>query len=151
MGSGAGHPHIAVVGATGTVGSQIAELLGARAFVYDDLKLFSFTGTTDAVQIAEQTVPVKAFTSPDDLNQSDIIFLAIPRDAADSIAALVKHAVLIDLSQNTQPGSHARSFVAPGLTSRERLRELRGHSNRIADMIPVAQVIASVFQAIGLK
>lgn len=147
---GVSRPKIAIVGATGTVGSQVAELIGERAFEYAELGLFNSEGDAGSVEVSGQTLPVKPFTSAADLAQTDIAFLAVPRGAAEKIAAARPPSLLIDLSLIDQPVV-AIPFVVPGLTTRDRLLEVRARSRRIAVPHPGSQVIASLLQALEVR
>ena len=64
----ASHARIALVGATGTVGSQIAELIGARNFPYSELKLFARDSSGRMVETGERSLPVAQFTGVQDLS-----------------------------------------------------------------------------------
>jgi len=141
---------LAVVGAPGTVGSQIVELIGAREVSYAELKLFATeAGIAAEVESGARALPVAPLESPADLATFDIAFLAIPASEAKRIVAARPGPVLIDLSAATRADPGA-PVVAPGLTPRERVLELEG--GRVFTVpSPPAQVIAAVLKALGIR
>ena len=141
---------LAVVGAAGTVGSQIVELIGAREVSYAELKLFATeAGISAEVESGERTHAVTQLESPADLAAFDIAFLAMPESEAIRIIAARPGPVLIDLSAAARLPS-ATPLVAPGLTPRERLLELEA-GKLFAVPHPAAQVIAAVLSATGIR
>jgi len=141
---------LAVVGASGTVGSQIAELIGARDFSYAEVKLFGAeAGTSTTVESGGRTLTVAPLESPADLAGFDLVLLAVPETVAAEITVARPGPLLVDLSAATRPPSDAAPVVAPGLTPRERLLDLR-RLNLLAVPHPAAQVIATVLSAIGV-
>lgn len=141
---------LAVVGAPGTVGSQIVELIGAREASYAELKLFATeAGISAEVESGERAHAVEPLESAADLAPFDIVFLAIPANEAARIIAARPGPVMIDLSAAARLPS-AAPLVAPGLTSRERLLELEA-GKVFAVPHPAAQVIAAVLSAIGIR
>jgi aspartate-semialdehyde dehydrogenase len=137
---------IALLGATGTVGSQIAELLGERHFPYSDLKLFARESSGRTMDAGERSLPVDRFDGVEDLAAFDIAFLAIPRAAAAEIIEAQPGPVLIDLSAATVPPRHA--LVAPGVTPRERIVGFtRGQIFAVPH--PAAQLIATILLVSG--
>ncbi len=95
---------VAVVGATGTVGSQIVELIGAREFPYAELKLFATGAGIDRrgrIRRAERC-RWRDSKSPGELAAFDIAFLAIPESKARKIIEARPGPVLIDLSAATR-------------------------------------------------
>jgi len=140
---------VAVVGAPGTVGSQIVELIGAREVSYAELKLFaSEAGISAEVESGERSHAVTQLESATDLAAFDIAFLAVPESEATRIITAQPGPILVDLSAAARLPS-ARPLVAPGLTSRERLLELEA-GKVFAVPHPAAQVIAAVLNAIGI-
>ncbi len=143
-------PRVAVVGATGTVGSQIADLIGEREFPCSELLLFaSDAGSSDSVESAGRTLTVTRLDSPADLANCDIAFLAVPELRALEIIEERPGPVLIDLSAAARPPSTV-PMVAPGLVARDRVQEFKAHQV-ISVPHPAAQVIATVVSALGLE
>ena len=143
---------VAVVGATGTVGSQIADLIGARDFPYAELKLFgSEAGTTsEGVESGGRTLSVARLGSPADLAPFDLALLAIPADDARGIIEAKPGPICIDLSAARRAPEPSAPMVAPGLTPRERLIEMKGNRTfTVPD--PAAQTIAMLLKAIDLR
>ena len=143
-------PRVAVVGATGTVGSQIADLIGEREFPCSELLLFaSEAGSSDSVESAGRSLSVTRLNSASDLANCDIAFLAVPEARALEIVEEAPGPVLIDLSATARPPS-AVPMIAPGLVARDRVQDFRAHQV-IAVPHPAAQVIATVIGALGLE
>jgi aspartate-semialdehyde dehydrogenase len=145
-------PKLAIVGAGGTVGGQIRELISSRGFVFDQLKLYG-SEPGEAIEDDETNgtaVRIAALKSADELAGFDVVFLATPIAAADAIAKARPGPLLIDLSRASQLPSSEAPLAAPGLTSRERLLEYK-RIGRIGVPHPAAQVIASVLQALDLR
>ena len=138
---------IALVGATGTVGSQIAELIGERNFPYSELKLFARGSSGRMVETGERSLPVADFNGAQDLSTFDIAFLAIQRSAAAEIIEAQPGAILIDLSAATVAPHDAVTTVAPGLTARERIAQY-GQGQVFAVPHPAAQLIATILQVL---
>jgi aspartate-semialdehyde dehydrogenase len=138
---------IALVGATGTVGSQIAELLSERSFPYSELKLFARDSSARVVEAGEQSLPVAHFNGAQDLSAFDIAFLAIQRSAAAEIIEAQPGPVLIDLSAATVAPHDTVALVAPGLTARERIVQF-SQAKLFAVPHPAAQLIATILQAL---
>jgi len=141
---------VAVVGATGAVGSQIAELLGARGFPLAELKLFARDSSARSVEVGGRALIVAPFNGAQELAAFDITFLAIDRGTAAEIVAARPAPVLIDLSAATQPPTKVSSLVAPGLTARERVVEL-GQSKLFGVPHPAAQVTATILKVLGTQ
>lgn len=142
-------PRVAVVGATGTVGSQIADLIGEREFPCSELKLFaSEAGSFDSVESAGRTLTVARLNSPADLANFDIAFLALPESRALEIIEEQPGPVLIDLSAAGRPPGKA-PLIAPGLVPRDRVQDFKAHK-LLAVPHPAAQVIATVLNALGI-
>jgi aspartate-semialdehyde dehydrogenase len=142
-------PRVAVVGATGTVGSQIADLIGEREFPCSELILFAAEpGSSDSVESAGQSLSVARLNSPADLASFDIAFLAVPEIRALEIIEERPGPVLIDLSAAERMPSSA-PMIAPGLVPRDRVQDFKAHK-LLAVPHPAAQVIATVINAIGI-
>ena len=143
-------PRVAVVGATGTVGSQIADLIGEREFPCSELLLFaSEAGSSDSVESAGRTLTVTRLNAPADLANCDIAFLAVPELRALEIIEEAPGPVLIDLSATGRLPS-AAPLIAPGLVARDRVHDFKAHKV-IAVPHPAAQVVATVIGALGLE
>jgi aspartate-semialdehyde dehydrogenase len=141
---------IALVGATGTVGSQIAELLGERNFPYSELKLFARESSGRLVDAGEKSLPVDSLDGVQGLSEFDIVFLAVPRSFATEIIEKQPGPVLIDLSAATIPPSPTVPMLAPGLTAREQA----GGGSRggvFAVPHPAAQVIATILRSLRIE
>jgi aspartate-semialdehyde dehydrogenase len=142
-------PRVAVVGATGTVGSQIADLIGEREFPCSELILFAAEpGSSDSVESAGQSLTVSRLNSPADLTTFDIAFLAVPEIRALEIIEERPGPVLIDLSASGRPPGKA-PMIAPGLVPRDRVQDFKAHK-LLAVPHPAAQVIATVINALGI-
>lgn len=143
---------VAIVGATGAVGGQIADLIGARDFPYAELKLFdSEAGTTsEGVESGGRTLSVARLGSPADLAPFELAFLAVPAHDAQTIIDANPGPVFVDLSAARRVPNALTPMVAPGLTPRERLLEMKG--NRVfAVPDPAAQAIATLLKAIDVR
>lgn len=144
-------PTLAIVGAAGTVGSQLVELLGQRDFAYADLKLFGAPASAHSQPAAgdEPNLEVKELESPAELAGCDVVFLATPAGPAAALVTACPGSILIDLSAaNRAPDPH-QPLVAPGLTTRQRILALR--AGRVFGIPhPAAQVIAAVTGALGV-
>jgi aspartate-semialdehyde dehydrogenase len=138
------------VGAAGAVGLQLAELIGERNVLGANLTLFgSPDGSVSEVEVGGQPTPVTPLTSVEALKDFDFVFLALPADTAAGIVAANPGPTIIDLSAASRmPGS--TPIVAPGLTPRERFRELRS-SKLFAPPHPAAQTIANVLNALEVR
>jgi aspartate-semialdehyde dehydrogenase len=138
---------VALVGAAGTVGSQIAELIAQRDFSYGELRLFGSPIKPEPHDDSgEQSEAVEPLDEPEDLAGFDLAFLAVPLVKAQEIIAAAPGPVLIDLSAANRLPDAASPLVAPGLTARERIHELK--STKVFGVPhPAAQVIASVLSA----
>jgi aspartate-semialdehyde dehydrogenase len=138
---------IALVGATGTVGSQIVELIGERHFPYSELKLFA-RDSGRMVDMGERSLPVGRFSGAQDLSGFDLAFLAIQPEAAAEIIKAQPGPALIDLGAATVPLREGVVMVAPGLTVRERIARF-GPGETLAVPHPAAQVIATILRALN--
>lgn len=140
-------PKVAVVGATGAVGNQLVELLETRAFPKGELRLFATaSGAANTVEIDSAEFDVEEFTTPDDLRGCDLAFLAVPQAEAAHIIQARPGPMLIDMSAAMRPPSGG-PMVAPGITTREGMGELRG---RMVFEIPhpAAHAMATVLRAL---
>jgi aspartate-semialdehyde dehydrogenase len=138
---------IALVGATGTVGSQIVELIGERNFPYSELKLFARDSAGQLVDTGERSLPVAVFNGAEDLSTFDVAFIALPSEAAAAIIEAQPGPTLIDLSAaNVSPRDRV-AIVAPGLTAHERVMEFgKGYAFGVPH--PAAQVIATILRVL---
>lgn len=143
-------PRVAVVGATGTVGGQIVDLIGEREFPCSELLLFaSEAGSSDSLESAGRSLTVTRLNSPSDLAGCDIAFLAVPESRALEIIDEAPGPVLIDLSAAARPRSQV-PLIAPGLVARDHVQNFKAH-RVIAVPHPAAQVIAIVINALGVE
>jgi aspartate-semialdehyde dehydrogenase len=141
-------PKVAIVGATGAVGNQLVELIGARGFPFAELKFFATeSGAAETITDASgEEHLVKALHAPSELREFDIAFLALPAPRAAEIVAAEPGPVLIDLSAASQPPGDA-AIVAPGLTMREHVESI-GASAVLAVPHPIAHVLAACIRAL---
>ena len=143
-------PRVAVVGATGAVGNQLVELLETRAFPKGELRLFATASeNTSTIEIEDAEFEVEEFTDAEELRGFDLAFLAIPERAATDIIALRPGPLLIDLSGALRMPS-GQPIVAPGISSRERINELRGKMV-FETPHPAAHALATILRALGIE
>jgi aspartate-semialdehyde dehydrogenase len=144
-------PKLAIVGASGTVGSQIAELIGQRDFTYAELKLFGAPTDREGAPIPadEPSEDIIELESADDLSEFDIVFIATPSAPAAALLARSSSSMKVDLSAASRAPADNLPLVAPGLTARERILEMR-LAGAFGIPHPAAQVIAAVLQALGI-
>jgi aspartate-semialdehyde dehydrogenase len=143
-------PRVAVVGATGAVGNQLIELIGARGFQLSELKLFATeAGAAQTVEAAGEEHLVEALKSPADLREFDLAFLAIPAPRATEIVAARPGPTLIDLGASNRAPSDV-PMVSPGLTSREALARMR-NAKVFATPHPVAHVLGTCLKALNVR
>jgi aspartate-semialdehyde dehydrogenase len=143
-------PRVAVVGATGAVGNQLVELLETRAFPKGVLRLFATASeTSSTIEIEDAEFEVEEFIGPDDLRGFDLAFLAIPERAANDIITARPGPLLIDLSGAMRMPS-GQPIVAPGITSRERINELRGKMV-FETPHPAAHALATILRALQVE
>ncbi len=146
-------PRVAVVGATGAVGSQLVELLETRAFPKGKLTLYTSAdgaSRTVAVEEREEELEVEEFLGPDELRGFDLAFLAVPERLAREIVQARPGPVLIDLSAALRRPNPEFPMVAPGLTPRARLQEMRG-GMVFALPHPAAHALATILSALGVE
>ncbi|MFI5352334.1 MAG: hypothetical protein ACHQZS_05155 [Candidatus Binatales bacterium] len=145
---------LAIVGATGTVGARLVELIDERRFPYAELKLFaSADSAPQRIEVGGNELPVDAFTSAGDLAGFDVAFLALPEHSAAEIIKAVSAAssgpLLIDLSPAARSISRA-PLVAPGLTPRGEIARLAA-GGIFALPHPVAYVLATLLKALDAR
>ncbi len=147
-----GQLRVALVGTAGTVGSQIAELIAQRDFSYAELRSFGSTIAPEAddPEAGEHSGPISEFNTPEDLAGFDLAFLAVPAHEAEAIVAAAPGPILIDLSAANRLPSPLSPLVAPGLTSREQIGEVK-RARVFGVPHPAAQVIASVLKAAEIQ
>ena len=117
---------VAIVGATGTVGRQLLELMDERAFPYAELKLFSSEKHFgESIETGGQTRPVAVLSDPSELADSDVAFVAMPRVGAEQIIRANPGPIIVDLTA-AMLAPAAAAFVAPGFTARDQVRALGG-------------------------
>ncbi len=149
--SEAREPRVAVVGATGAVGNQLLDLIAARGFASSGLRLFATAkGAAETVVVGDEELLVASLESPAALAEFDIAFLAVPAVCAAQIIAARPGPKLIDLSAAGRAPSVEALMVAPGLTSRERIADLRAHSVFTIPH-PVAHVLATCLKALDIS
>ncbi len=151
MGVVAGHRcRVAVVGATGAVGSQLVELLRERAFPFSELRLFASPESVEpAAEFDERRYPVEPLRDAADLTGFDVAFLAVPPSAAADIVRARPGPLLIDLSAAGRMPSGV-PIAAPALTARQRMIDFSGQMV-IATPHPAAEAIAGVISALGVE
>jgi len=143
---------VAIVGATGAVGSQVVELLCERGFPFSELRLFaSPDSAAQSVEYGEHRYPIEPLTDPGNLKDFDLAFLAVPPSVAADIVRARPGPLLIDLSAAGRAPAGV-PFAAPGLTSRLRMVGLGGRGQEVlAPPHPAAEAIASIMNALGIE
>lgn len=140
---------IALVGATGTVGGQIVELIDARGFAGAQFKLFAAAhGAAQNLELAGRRHPVAEFGGPADLADFAIALIAAPPSVAADIVRARPGPILIDLSASRRAPVAEVPLVAPGITPRAAIPELASAHRVFAIPHPAAQVIALLIRAI---
>lgn len=143
---------IAVVGATGAVGSQIVELIGARAVPCAELKLFATElGASQTVEALDREYQVIELREPAELATFDIAFLAVPPSVAADIIRDRPGPALVDLSAAVRGPSTVVPLIAPGFTAPERVAGFAARGKTVAIAHPAAHVLATVIAAAGAK
>lgn len=143
-----GSLRVAIVGATGAVGSQLLELMEERAFPHSELKLFSSEGHGgESIEAGEQTRPVDFLSDPAELSESDLVFLTVQRPAAEAILSAAAGPIIVDLSAASLAPA-GTPFVAPGFTAREEVREL-SRFKLFHTPHPAALALATIINALG--
>lgn len=141
---------VAVVGATGAVGSQLVELLCERGFPFSELRLFASPESAEPpLEFNDQRYPVEPLRDPADLTGFDVAFLAVPPSAASEIIHARPGPLLIDLSAAGRMPSGV-PMAAPALTPRQRMLDLSGQMV-LATPHPAAEAIAGVIKALGVE
>ena len=135
------------MGATGTVGSQIAELMGERGLHNSELKLFGHESAGRVVEVGKRSLPVAHLKNIQELSPFDIVFLAIPRGVAAEIIAAQPGPILIDLSAACASPGDVAALVAPGLSPRDWMAN-SGPGKIFEVPHPAAQLIATILQAL---
>ncbi|HEX4210820.1 MAG TPA: hypothetical protein VHY56_10530 [Candidatus Binataceae bacterium] len=148
--AGGRQPRVAVVGATGTVGGQLADLIGEREFPFAELKLFaSEAGSSETIENEGRRYPVTQLNTSSDLANFDLAFLALPEERALELIEEHPGPILIDLSAGSRSPGRA-PILAPGVVTREHVQKLK--ANKVfAVPNPAAQVIATILRAIGAE
>ncbi|HUO05151.1 MAG TPA: Asd/ArgC dimerization domain-containing protein [Candidatus Binataceae bacterium] len=154
----AGDARVAIVGATGAVGTQLTELIAARGFPHSELKLFAGESSADRnLEISGEELLIEPLKNPEELDDFDIVFLAVPAIDAAKIVAKCPRPVIVDLSAASRPhpravgrAEHKILIVAPGLTSSEEIERLRGRKI-FAPPHPAAHALAACLKALDLK
>jgi aspartate-semialdehyde dehydrogenase len=149
MGAARGRePKIAIVGATGTVGGQLLELIEEHGFLYSELQLFADEEALVSGEENGNNHTVARLGDPSELAPFDIAFLAVPGSAAAEIIRAQPGPMLIDLSGAGISVSQVPP-IAPGLTPRETITRLAGGKVfSIAD--PAAHVLATIIRALRI-
>jgi aspartate-semialdehyde dehydrogenase len=143
-------PKLAIVGATGTVGARLVELIDERRFPYAELKLFaSPDSSASSVESGDHDHPVVALADLSDLAAFDITFLAVPRAVAAPIVKARPGPLLIDLSGAARALANA-PLVAPGLTERDKIAALAA-AGVVAIAHPTAHALAAVLKALEVR
>lgn len=147
-----GQLRVALVGAAGTVGSQIAELIAERDFRYGELRQFGSPLSSEPYDpdSREQSESVEPLDEPGDLAGFDLAFLAVLPLKAEAIVAAAPGPILIDLSAANRPPNASSPLVVPGLTAREQVKGLKG-ARVFGVPHPAAQVIASILSAAEIR
>src|SRR5271155_2602179 len=141
---------VAIVGATGTVGGQLLELMDERAFPYAELKLFSSEKHFgESIETGGRTRPVAVLSDPSELADSDVAFVAVPRVGAEQIIRADPGPIIVDLSA-AMLAPVAASFVAPAFPARHQVRELAG-SRLFQTPHPAAIALATMINALGTR
>lgn len=143
---------IAVVGATGAIGSQIVELLDARAVPCAELGVFATErGATQKLEAYGREHQVAELDTPAALASFDVAFLAVPYSVAADIIRARPGPALVDLSAATRAPSAAAPLAAPGFTPPERAAELAARGKSVAIAHPAAHVLAAIIGAAGAQ
>jgi len=143
-------PKLGVVGATGAVGSQVADLLGTRAFDPSSIRLFaSGAGASQTVTVGSEEALVEEFGAPADLSDLDAVILCGPPSVNAEVIRQRPCPIVISIDCFARD-SAGLALVAPGLTSRERLAELKS-AGGFAVPHPAAYAIALVLGAIEFQ
>lgn len=143
---------IAIVGASGAVGSQIVELLDARAVPCAELELYSTErGASQPLEAFGREYRVAELDEHAALARFDIAFLAVPPSVAADIIRARPGPALVDLSAATRIPSSSAPLAAPGFTAPERAAELAARGKVVAVAHPAAHVLATIIGAAGAQ
>jgi aspartate-semialdehyde dehydrogenase len=124
-------------------------LLETRAFPKGELRLFAMASDASTIEIEDAEFEVEEFGDPSELRGFDLAFLAVPERTAADIIAARPGPLLIDLSGAMKMPS-GQAFVAPGITSRERITQLRGKMV-FETPHPAAHALATILRALGIQ
>jgi aspartate-semialdehyde dehydrogenase len=140
---------LGIVGATGAVGEQVAELLSERGFHYSEVRLFaSASAASQTVTLGGQDALVEELSEPAVLAGLDVVFLCAPPSVNSEIIRARPGPLLIAVGfAGSDPA--ATKPVAPGLTERGNVQELAG-DGLIMTPHPAAYAAAVVLSATGL-
>ncbi len=140
---------VAIVGATGAVGSQLLELIEERAFPHSELKLFSSEEHGgESIEAGGQTRPVEfPVGSGRTVGFAISSFVAVQRPPPKRSWAPTAGPIIVDLSA-ADAAARRHSFVAPGFTAREEVRELSGF-RLFHTPHPAALALAIIINALG--
>ncbi|HZO81319.1 MAG TPA: hypothetical protein VFB33_06450 [Candidatus Binataceae bacterium] len=143
---------IAVVGATGAVGTQIVELLDARAVPCAELALYATArGAAQTLEAYGSEQRVAELDEPAALAHFDIAFLAVPPSVAADIIRARPGPALVDLSAATRAPSAAIPLVAPGFEAPESIAQIAARGRTVAIAHPAAHVLATIIGAAGAQ
>jgi aspartate-semialdehyde dehydrogenase len=143
---------IGVVGATGAVGSQIVELLDARAVPCAELGLFATEhGASLKVEAFGRENQVVELREPSDLNRFDVALLAVPPSVAADIIRDRPGPALVDLSAAIRAPSTVVPLIAPGFTTPENAAASATRGKTVAIAHPAAHVLAMLIAAAGAQ
>ncbi|HLH75450.1 MAG TPA: hypothetical protein VKV28_01465 [Candidatus Binataceae bacterium] len=138
---------LAVVGASGSLGTQLLELIEERALPYRELALYRAEPLgEDSVQVAGTHHRLQKLESGAELSDFDLVFLATPRAAAQQLAGDIAGPVVIDLSSHELPPA-AAPLLAPGFVAREQVRTLAARK-LVHVPHPVALALATIWRAL---
>jgi aspartate-semialdehyde dehydrogenase len=143
---------IAVIGATGAVGSQIIELLEGRAVPCAEVGLFATErGAAQRIEAFSRRHQVVELREPADLARFDVALLAVPPSVAADIIRDRPGPSLVDLSAAIRAPSAVVPLIAPGFTKPERTAELAARGKTVAIAHPAAHVLAMIIEAGGMR
>jgi aspartate-semialdehyde dehydrogenase len=138
---------LAVVGASGSLGTQLLELIEERVLPYRELVLYRAEPLgEDSVEVAGVRHRLHRLDSGGELADFDLVFLATPRAAAQQLAAEIAGPVVIDLSSHELMPA-AAPLLAPGFVSRQQVRRLTA-GKLVHVPHPVALALATIWRAL---
>lgn len=139
---------LGIVGATGVVGSQLLELIDERAVACAELRLYSSEEHLgESIESGGAVRRVDVLSDPSELSDLDVVFLALQRNAAETIASQVSGPIVVDLSSASTAPSSA-PLVAPGFTTRDQVRDL-SRFKLFHIPHPAALTLATILNALG--